>query len=103
VRALFGDSAVKPHRTLRLIINLAVMEGRSYSPEERLQGIRGERDVLGVAIPEVSVPVAPGHNMAVVVECTVRNYILSMKGYAAADDFSERQNRLMRGEEIPER
>lgn len=103
VRALFGDSAVKPHRTLRLIINLAVMEGRSYSPEERLQGIRGERELLGVAIPEVSLPVAPGHNMAVLVECTVRNHILSMKGYAAADDFSERQHRIMRGEEIPER
>ena len=103
VRALFGDSAVKPHRTLRLIINLAVMDERCYSPEERLKGIRGERDLLGVAIPEVSLPVAPGHNMAVVVECTVRNHILSMKGYSAADDFSERQNRLMRGEEIPER
>jgi HPr kinase/phosphorylase len=103
VRALFGDSAVKPRRTLRLIINLVVMEARVYSPEERLEGIRGERDVLGVSIPEVSLPVAPGHNMAVLVECTIRNHILSMKGYAAADDFADRHNRIMRGEEIPER
>ena len=101
VRALFGDSAVKPRRTLRMIINLVVMGARTLSPDERLAGIRGERDVVGVAIPEVTLPVAPGHNMAVLVECTVRNFILSMKGYDAAADFDERQNAIMRGEEIP--
>jgi HPr kinase/phosphorylase len=101
VRALFGDSAVKPRRTLRLVINLMVMGGRTLSPDERLGGIRGVRDVLGVEIPEVTLPVAPGHNMAVLVESTVRNFILSMKGYDAAEDFAERQNAIMRGEEIP--
>ncbi len=102
VRNLFGDSAVKPRRTLRMVINLEVQERREYTPEERLQGIRGSRDVLGVPIPQVSLPVAPGHNMAVLVECTVRNFILSMKGYHAADDFADRQNRIMSGEEIAE-
>lgn len=101
VRALFGDSAVKPRRTLRLVINLRVMGDRTLTPDERLGGMRGTRDVVGAAIPEVTLPVAPGHNMAVLVECTVRNFILSMKGYDAAEDFSERQNSIMRGEEIP--
>lgn len=101
VRALFGDSAVKPRRSLRLVINLVVMEKGELGPEERLHGIRGVREVVGVAIPEVSLPVAPGHNMAVLVESTVRNFILGMKGYDAAEDFAERQNAIMRGEEIP--
>ncbi len=102
VRHLFGDSAVKPRRSLRLVINLQVLDEKGYTPDERLQGIRGVRDVLGVHVPQVTLPVAPGHNMAVMVECTVRNYILSMKGYDAAEDFAERQNRIMRGEEIEE-
>ncbi len=102
VRALFGDSAVKPRRTLRLVINLVVLDERDYSPEERLRGIRGERDVLGILVSEVSLPVAPGHNMAVLVECTVRNFILSMKGYDAAEDFSDRQAAIMRGDVIAE-
>ena len=42
----------------------------------------------------------PGVNL---VETSVRNYILSMKGYDAVDDFAERQNAIMRGERIPER
>ncbi|MFT5445249.1 MAG: HPr kinase/phosphorylase [Gammaproteobacteria bacterium] len=102
VRALFGDSAVKPRRTLRLVIRLVVLDNRDYSPEERLQGIRGELEVLGIPLTEVSLPVAPGHNMAVLVECTVRNYILSMKGYDAAEDFAERQAAIMRGDVISE-
>ncbi len=99
VCALFGESAVKPRRSLRLIVSLKLMQDSDFSPEERLQGIRRGRVVLGVEIPEVSLPVAPGHNMAVLVECTVRNYILHMKGYDAAVDFAERQTRIMRGEE----
>jgi len=102
VRALFGDSAVKPRRTLRLVIRLVVLDNRDYSPEERLQGIRGEVEVLGITLTEVSLPVAPGHNMAVLVECTVRNYILSMKGYDAVEDFAERQTAIMRGDIISE-
>lgn len=99
VKALFGDSAVKPRRTLRLVIELAVMDLHDYSPDQRLHGIRGEREILGLRIPQVCLPVAPGHNMAVLVECTVRNYILSIDGYDAADAFAERQNAIMSGED----
>ena len=102
VRALFGDSAVKPRRALGLVINLVVLDEGAYSPEERLQGIRGEREVLGLSIPQVTLPLAAGHNMAVLVECTVRNFILSMKGYDAVEDFAARQAAIMRGDVITE-
>ena len=102
VKSLFGDSAVKPRRTLRLVINLAALDLQEYSPEQRLEGIRGQREILGLSIPEVTLPVAPGRNMAVLVECTVRNYILSMKGYDASRAFADRQNAIMMGEEIAE-
>ena len=100
VRALFGDSAVKPRRTLRLVISLELMDDRRFAADERLDGVRRLRSILDVPIPEVALPVAPGHNMAVLVENTVRNFILRMKGYDAAQDFSQRHNRIMRGEKI---
>jgi HPr kinase/phosphorylase len=99
VRALFGDSAVRPRRALRLIVALELMHEQTLQPEARLEGVRRSREVLGVAIPEVALPVAPGHNMAVLVEATVRNSILRMKGYDAHLDLSERQNRIMHGGE----
>lgn len=102
VRKLFGDSAVKPRRTLRLVISLELMDDRKFTPEERLEGVRRTRSILDVPIPEIALPVGPGHNMAVLVESAVRNFILWMKGYDAAEDFASRHNRIIRGETIEE-
>lgn len=100
VRAQFGDSAVKERRALRLVVRLAAMRERAIAPEQRLQGIRREREILGVRIPEVTLPVAPGHNLAVLVECTVRNHLLLAKGYDAAREFVVRHDlRLQAGGE----
>ena len=95
VRALFGDSAVKPRKYLRLIVHLEGIEPEEIPAEDRLRGIHRTRDILGVEIPEVTLPVAPGHNMAVLVECTVRNHILRMKGYDSVEDFGEKQRSLI--------
>jgi len=95
VRALFGDSAVKSHRSLHLIISLELADEKEIQPDERLHGIHRERQIHGVTIPEIALPIAPGHNMAVLVETTVRNFILRSKGYDAAADFSKRQNEIM--------
>ncbi len=95
VRALFGDSAVKSHRSLRLVISLEFADEKNFNPDQRLDGIRRQREIHGVNISEVALPIAPGHNMAVLVEATVRNFILRSKGYDAAEDFSKRQNQFM--------
>ncbi len=95
IRALFGDSAVKSHRSLNLIISLELLDEQNFNPDQRIDGIRRHRQVHGVTISEVALPIAPGHNMAVLVETTVRNYILRSQGYDAARDFQERQNQIM--------
>lgn len=98
VRELFGDGSVKRDRNLGLIVRLQVLDEGGLSPEERLEGIRRVRDILDVQVPEYTLPVAPGRNLSVLVECTVRNHLLLKKGYDATQQFAERQTRLMRGE-----
>lgn len=95
VRSLFGDSAVMKRRYLRLIVNLEPEAAAAISSAERLEGIHKTREIIGVRIPEITLPVVVGHNLAVLVECTVRNHILHIKGYDAAKDFEEKQRRLM--------
>lgn len=95
VRSLFGDSAVKQDKFLRLIVNL-----RQVTPDElvridRLEGSRRTRMVLDVEVPEVMLPVAPGRNLAVLVEAAVSNHILLMKGYNSAKEFIRRQQDLL--------
>ncbi|MDH3413199.1 MAG: HPr(Ser) kinase/phosphatase [Gammaproteobacteria bacterium] len=98
VRELFGDGSVKRDRNLGLIVRLLVLDEPGLSAEERLEGIRRMRKILDVPVPEYTLPVAPGRNLAVLVECTVRNHLLLKKGYDAAHQFAERQNRLMHGD-----
>ncbi|MDX1513387.1 MAG: HPr(Ser) kinase/phosphatase [Gammaproteobacteria bacterium] len=95
VRELFGDGSVKRDRNLGLIIRLQVLNEAGLTPEERLEGIRRVREILDVTVPEYTLPVAPGRNLAVLVECTVRNHLLLKKGYDAAKQFSDRQHREM--------
>jgi len=92
IRALFGESAIKRNKYLRLIINLQRM-GRldNVGELDRLTGSYSTRHVLGLDVPRVTVPVAPGRNIAVLIETAVRNHMLRLKGYDAGEDFIERQ------------
>jgi len=93
VREMFGDSAVKPNKYLRLIIHLLLPNERDDAPLDRLHGDSGTREVLGVQVPVITLPVAPGRNLSVLVEVAVRNHILKLKGHDPASAFIERHAR----------
>ena len=95
IRAMFGDSAIKNNKYLRLIIHLKQMSDEDLRNMDRLQGNHSMCRILEVDVPQTSLPVAPGRNLAVLVEGAVRNHILSFSGYGAANDFAERQRQHM--------
>ena len=95
VRAMFGDSVIKYDKNLRLIVHLEAMDERQMRHLDRLHGQRRSRAIQGVDVPQVTLPVIPGLNLAVLVECAVRGHILSLRGYNAGQDFIERQQRHM--------
>ncbi len=89
VRAMFGASAIKQNRNLRLIVHLQDMDNAARM--DRLHGSRRVRRIQDVEIPEITLPVGPGRNLAVLLEAAVRNHILVSKGYDASEAFIERQ------------
>ncbi len=93
VRAMFGASAIKQDRNLRLIIVLQEMG--EAAAMDRLHGSRRMRTIMEVEIPEITLPVGPGRNLAVLVEAAVRNHILNVKGYDASQAFIERQKQRL--------
>ncbi|HDN27722.1 MAG TPA: HPr(Ser) kinase/phosphatase, partial [Thioploca sp.] len=95
VQALFGDSAIKKDKYLRLIVQLEQMTPERLQNIDRLQGDYRVRHILGVDIQEIGLPVAPGRNLAVLLECAVRNHSLKVQGYNAADEFCELQRQAM--------
>ncbi len=98
IREMFGDSAVKPNKNLRLIIHLERMDDEALRKMDRLNGSKQMLSFLDVDIPQVTLPVAPGHNLAVLAEGATRNHILFQRGYDATQVFIERQRLLMQGE-----
>ena len=95
IRAMFGDSAIKQVRNLRLILKLVQMSDAEMHTIDRLHGARTTRTILGVDIPEITLPVAPGRNLAVLAEAAARNHALLLKGFDSARLFMERQTRFM--------
>jgi len=95
VRAMFGDTAVRPEKTLRLIVRLEQLTPERMTKVDRLQAEQITRNILDVDIPEVVLYVAPGRNLAVLVEAATRNHILRMRGVNPLEELMERQHVLM--------
>jgi HPr kinase/phosphorylase len=91
VRAMFGNSAIKPSKYLHLIIDLQNLTEEALTKMDRLHGQHSTKVILDVPIPQTTLPIAPGRNMAIQVETAVRQHLLKLDGYDAAAEFSKRQ------------
>ena len=96
-RAMFGDTAIRSEKTLRLILRLEQMKKHHMSKIDRLQAEQKTRNILDVDIPEVTLYVAPGRNLAVLVEAATRSHILRMRGINPLEELNKRQHLVMSG------
>jgi HPr kinase/phosphorylase len=95
IRTIFGETAVRPRKLLRLIVNLEDHGNEAFSELDRLQVNATFQEVLAVPIRKVTIPVAAGRNLAVLVEAAVRNFVLNQRGIDSTKEFIERQQKLM--------
>lgn len=98
IRDMYGDNALKPNKYLKLIVHLKRLSAMEYAQLDRLQGERKIRTILGIDIPQILIPVAPGRNIEVLVEAAVRNYILSVSGNNSTQKFIELQQQVINGQ-----
>ncbi|HET7747623.1 MAG TPA: HPr(Ser) kinase/phosphatase [Vicinamibacteria bacterium] len=93
IKDLYGVSSMRGSQRVELVVSLERWEpGREY---DRL-GLQDERyPILGVEVPLLRMPVAPGRNTAILVEVASRNQLLKQRGYDAARSFAERVSRMI--------
>ncbi len=93
VLELFGVSATRTSKRVELVVRLERWErDREY---DRL-GLEGQSmEILGVRIPVVTMPVAPGRNLAMLVEVAARNQLLRTRGHHAARLIADRLERRL--------
>ena len=93
VTDLFGVSATRSSKRVELVVHLERWEpGREY---ERLGLDSATAEILGVSVPLVTMPVAPGRNVAMLVEVAARNQLLRSRGRHAAQLLAARLERRL--------
>jgi HPr kinase/phosphorylase len=95
IRTIFGETAVRPRKLLKLMVHLEDHSTEQFSDLDRLQVDATFQEILGVPIRKVTIPVAAGRNLAVLVEAAVRNFVLNQRGIDSTKEFIERQQKLM--------
>ena len=88
VRDLFGVAATRTSKRVELVVHLERWdEGREY---DRLGLDEQYFDLLGLRVPLIHMPVAPGRNLATLVEVAARNQLLRARGINAARALAAR-------------
>ncbi len=95
IRTTFGETAVRPRKSLKLIVHLEDLSDEQFKRLDRMSVNTSYQEVLGVKIRKVVIPVAAGRNLAVLVETAVRNFVLNLRGIDPTREFIERQAKLM--------
>ncbi|HEY5612565.1 MAG TPA: HPr(Ser) kinase/phosphatase [Lysobacter sp.] len=96
IRQMFGDTAVKKNKYLRLIVHLTKPHLEPQpSGMERIIGDLGARRVLDLDVPMITLPVMPGRNLAVLAEAATRAHILRAKGVDPAAAFMARHSHFL--------
>lgn len=96
IRQMFGDTAVKRNKYLRLIVHLSKPSLESSTGGmERLTGDLGTRRVLDLDVPMITIPVMAGRNLAVLTEAATRMHILRSKGIDPAAAFMARHSHFL--------
>lgn len=97
IRTIFGETAVRRRKNMKLIVHLEKSSGAEISLFDRLPLSNLNENILNVTIRKVIIPVAAGRNLAVLVEAAVRNYVLQLRGIDSTQEFVKRHEQEMNG------
>ncbi|GAB4130285.1 MAG: HPr(Ser) kinase/phosphatase [Sideroxydans sp.] len=99
IRTMFGETAVRRKKSLKLIVHLYRPPHDDLSKLDRLPQ-SGKENLLGVNISKVEIPVLAGRNLAVLVEAAARNFVLQQRGIDTQQEFILRQEQQINGSGI---
>src|SRR6058998_3568016 len=94
VKELFGIASTRSSKRVELVVQLERWDpSREY---ERLGLDDDSYEILGLRVPLIRMPVAPGRNIAILVEVSARNQLLRSRGHHAARTFADRLEATLR-------
>lgn len=86
-RRIFGMGAVKTTERIDMAIRIEPWNGDKMYDR---MGLDNEyADILGIKVPQITIPVKPGRNLAVIIEVAAMNYRQKKMGYNAAHELMQ--------------
>jgi HPr kinase/phosphorylase len=106
VRKHFGMTATSPSVAVSLVIKLTKLTPQARELEQKWREQMMERpsawtsteEILGVEVPRYTMVVAPGRDLAIMVETAVRKCLLAQRGIEDERGFLESINMMAMGE-----
>jgi HPr kinase/phosphorylase len=100
VMTLFGAGAVRNFKKIAMVCRLESWDqNKQY---ERLGLDEEKLKILDTYLPQITIPVRPGRNLAVIIEVAAMNFRLKRMGYNAAESFEARLKETISNDESEE-
>ncbi len=93
VPALFGVGTIRTEKRLDLVVTLRPAE--SMNNVDRIGLDRGHFNLLGMKVPHVELPVAPGRDIAQLIEVAALDQKLKALGHDSAVEFNKKLLKMM--------
>ena len=99
IRDLFGVASTRTSKRVELVVQLDRWDpALAY---DRLGLDDAWYELIGLKVPLIRMPVAPGRNLAILVEVAARNQLLRMRGINAARELVKRLDASLLGTSAP--
>jgi HPr kinase/phosphorylase len=93
---IFGIKSVRVRKRIEVIIELVFYKDTKGNYDRT--GLKKEKkELLGVRIPRIVIPLTPGKNISVIAEVIALNYLLELKGISSAKEYDQELKRLLSG------
>ena len=99
INELFGIASTRSSKRVELVVQLERWDPRREYERLGLDDVFYE--LLGLRVPLIRMPVAPGRNVSILVEVAARNQLLRSRGHHAARALADRLERTLRDEALP--
>lgn len=88
VTRMFGANAYLNKCQLDFVIKL--VKYNEDMDQDRLNPINETRNILGLDVPMLTIPITEGKSLSVIIEAAVANYLLDKLGFNSNEDFKRR-------------
>ena len=86
-RRIFGMGAVKPTEKIDLVVRMEPWDNEKLY--DRMGLDNEQMDILGIKVPQMTIPVKPGRNLAIIIEVAAMNNRQKKMGYNAAYELMQ--------------